>query len=200
MSYNDEYFCPNCGATLNDQYGFDPNEGSWTCTECGQHLMDEDVFNGDTFEGIEWRCDCCNALLNRQTGFSDSFDVWTCTECGYSNSITEDDIIGNKNITRCPNCDGILNSQFGFYEYINDHVCSSCGTKLHRNYMYDDFSIVEEKFKCPICGSELNIQWGFDKYTSNWTCSSWGINRSGTMLKRKVIREQLSIQSINLFL
>lgn len=28
----DEYFCPNCGATLNDQPGFDPNGGTWTCT------------------------------------------------------------------------------------------------------------------------------------------------------------------------
>ena len=26
----DEYFCPNCGAILNDQLGFDPDAGTWT--------------------------------------------------------------------------------------------------------------------------------------------------------------------------
>ena len=25
--YDDEYTCPNCGAVLNDQYGFDPDNG-----------------------------------------------------------------------------------------------------------------------------------------------------------------------------
>lgn len=34
----DEYFCPNCGATLNNQPGFDPDGGTWTCTSCGKLL------------------------------------------------------------------------------------------------------------------------------------------------------------------
>ena len=37
----DEYFCPKCGAILNDQYGFDPSKGTWRCTECGMYLMDD---------------------------------------------------------------------------------------------------------------------------------------------------------------
>ena len=182
MSYGDEYYCPNCGATLNDQYGFDPDKGSWTCIECGQHLMDDDIYDGDTFEGVEWRCDCCNALLNRQYGFSDSLGSWTCTECGHTNGITEDDIIDESDIIRCPNCDGVLNKQFGFNEYDNDCECSFCGAKLHRDYTCDDFSVVEDeessdeedKFECPSCGDELNDQWGFNKYDDDWTCSSCG--------------------------
>lgn len=182
MSYSDEYYCPNCGATLNDQYGFDPDKGSWTCTECGQHLMDDNIYEGDTFEGVEWRCDCCNALLNRQYGFSDSLGSWTCTECGHTNGITEDDIIDESDIIRCPNCDGVLNKQFGFNEYDNDCECSFCGAKLHRDYTCDDFSVVEDeeysdeedKFECPNCGDELNDQWGFNKYDDDWTCSSCG--------------------------
>ena len=50
----DEYFCPNCGAILNDQYGFAPDGGTWRCTECGELLVDDDVYNGDSFEGIAW--------------------------------------------------------------------------------------------------------------------------------------------------
>ena len=55
----DEYFCPNCGAILNDQYGFAPDGGTWRCTECGELLVDDDVYNGDSFEGIAWYCDSC---------------------------------------------------------------------------------------------------------------------------------------------
>jgi len=87
----DEYFCPNCGAILNDQLGFDPDAGTWTCTECGTHLMDDDVYEGDSFEGVAWYCDNCGALLNRQAGFSDTCGTWTCTECYHSNPINDDD-------------------------------------------------------------------------------------------------------------
>ena len=88
----DEYFCPNCGAILNDQDGFDPSCGSWTCTCCGEHLMDDDVYEGDFYEGVAWYCDACGALLNRQSGFSDSYGSWICTECGHINGTTESDI------------------------------------------------------------------------------------------------------------
>lgn len=89
----DEYFCPNCGATLNDQLGFDLNGGTWTCTSCGKLLMDEDVYDGDTVEGVAWYCDDCGALLNRQPGFSDFYGSWQCTNCGHINGTTEDDIV-----------------------------------------------------------------------------------------------------------
>ena len=59
----DEYYCPNCGATLNDQPGFDPDGGTWTCTACGKLLMDDDVYDGDTYEGVAWFCDECGARL-----------------------------------------------------------------------------------------------------------------------------------------
>lgn len=88
----DEYFCPNCGATLNNQSGFSPDLGAWSCKECETMLMDEDTYDGDRYEGVAWFCDCCGALLNKQSGFSDTCDRWTCTECYYSNGITEDDI------------------------------------------------------------------------------------------------------------
>ena len=82
----DEYFCPNCGAVLNNQYGFDPSCGTWTCTKCGTHLMDDDVYDGDTFKGVAWYCDKCGALLNKQLGFSDSNGSWECKNCGYQNA------------------------------------------------------------------------------------------------------------------
>ena len=47
-----DYYCPHCGADLGDQYGFDPDAGYWTCTECGQFLMDDDIADGDEYEGV----------------------------------------------------------------------------------------------------------------------------------------------------
>ncbi len=57
------YYCPNCNADLEDQFGFDPSNGTWTCTECGQFLMDDDIADGETYDGVAWFCDNCNALL-----------------------------------------------------------------------------------------------------------------------------------------
>lgn len=169
-----EYYCPNCNATLDDQPGFDPALGTWKCTECGQGLMDDDIYYGDTFEGIVWRCDNCNSLLNRQDGFSDSYGSWICTECGYANSITEDDIydseedyLNHKNsntedsyynneskyeddsrtIYYCPNCSEVLNEQCCFDEYTENWTCTYCCTKLHRDYTFEEFEIAEESNK-----------------------------------------------------
>ena len=88
-----EYYCPNCGADLGDQSGFDPDEGYWTCEECGQMLSDPDEDDSDAqFENVCWFCDECGAFLNKQSGFSDSYSSWTCTKCGFTNSISGDDI------------------------------------------------------------------------------------------------------------
>ena len=51
-------YCPHCGADLGDQYGFDPNAGYWTCTECGQFLTDPDEDDSDSqYEGVGCFCD-----------------------------------------------------------------------------------------------------------------------------------------------
>lgn len=53
----DEYFCTSCGAILDDQYGFDPDSGSWECTVCGQELYGDDVYDGDIYPGVMWYCE-----------------------------------------------------------------------------------------------------------------------------------------------
>ncbi len=169
----DEYFCPNCGATLNYQPGFDPSRGEWTCTECGQQLMDDDTYDGDTFEGVAWHCDNCGALLNKQYGFSDSYGTWTCTECGHTNGTTEDDIIEGTHFT-CPECGATLNNQSCFNQYSDDWECTSCGAKLHHSYHDDEYSVVEDKFSCPNCGDTLDEQWCFADYLNDWTCTKCG--------------------------
>lgn len=142
----DEYFCPECGAILNDQYGFDPSNGTWTCTSCDQLLMDDDVYEGDIFEGVAWYCDECGDLLNRQSGFSDIYDTWTCTECYYINGTTEEDIINNSvNKFICPNCYNTLNDQWYFNKNNYDWTCTYCDTHLHHNYSDDPYYIVEEE-------------------------------------------------------
>lgn len=172
MSYDDEYYCPHCGAILNDQPGFDPDRGTWTCTECGEMLMDDDVYNGDSYEGVAWFCDNCGALLNRQEGFSDSYGSWTCTECGHINGTTEDDII---NSLKCPSCGADLDVQSGFNKYDDDWECTECGAHLHHDYSDDEYEEVEEpKHRCPACGAALDNQWLFADYNDNWTCTECG--------------------------
>ena len=164
----DEYFCPNCGSTLNDQTGFDPDNGTWTCTVCGKLLMDDDVYEGDTYEGVAWFCDKCGSLLNRQHGFSDIYSSWTCTECGYRNSTTEDDIIHSEDEINCPNCGSRLNDQICYSKYSDDWTCASCGKKLHRDYGDEEYTVVEEhddRLTCPNCGSILEQQFCYSKYS-----------------------------------
>ncbi len=96
MDFDEEYFCPNCGAVLNNQYGFDPDNDTWTCTVCGKELYGDDVYEGDQYPGVMWYCDGCGALLNKQDGFNDYCYSWTCTECGHWNRIDESEIYESK--------------------------------------------------------------------------------------------------------
>ena len=179
MSYDEEYFCPHCGAILNDQPGFDPDNGTWICTECGELLMDEDVYDGDNYEGVAWFCDNCGALLNRQDGFSDSYEKWTCTECGHVNGVTDEDIIDG---FRCPSCGAILDTQSGFDKYDDDWDCEECGAHLHHSYSDDEYEEAEEgpeepeepEYSCPSCGADLENQYGFSEYRHNWDCTDCG--------------------------
>lgn len=142
----DEYFCPRCGAILNNQYGFDPSNGAWTCTSCNQLLMDDDVYEGDIFEGVAWYCDECGDLLNRQSGFSDIYSTWTCIECYHINGTTEDDIINySSDNFICPSCYNILNNQWCFNKNDYDWTCTVCDTHLHHNYSDDPYTIVEDE-------------------------------------------------------
>lgn len=170
----DEYYCPNCGATLNDQDGFDPDKGTWTCTSCGKLLMDDDVYDGDTYQGVAWFCDNCGALLNKQSGFSDSYGSWVCTECGHRNGTTEDDIIDEG--PECPNCGASLNKQFCFADYQDDWECTECGAHLHHSYSSDPYTVVEEDDgpKCPNCDASLKGQSCYSEYNDDWECTECG--------------------------
>ena len=174
MSYNDEFFCPNCNATLNDQPGFDPDIGVWICTECGQTLYGEDVeATMNQFDGVVWRCDSCGAVLNVQSGFDDSCGTWYCTECGHANSINEDEIYESEEAYQnsrkeyeCPHCGRTLNDQTWFDADDDTYTCSWCDTELYKDG--DEYKI---NYKCPHCGAELKDQWGFDE-DDYWTCQS----------------------------
>lgn len=164
-----DYYCPHCGADLGDQYGFDPDAGYWTCTECGQFLMDDDIADGDEYDGVAWFCDNCNALLNRQSGFSDSYSTWTCTECGHTNGLSEEDILEDQH--KCPACGANLKKQWSYSEYMNDYTCSECSALLHRDYSSDEFTEVDDDEKCPNCGASLFKQSGYNEYSYDWTCT-----------------------------
>lgn len=196
----DEYFCTKCGATLNWQYGFDPDKPVWTCTECGQLLTDGTGYEGERFKDVAWFCDSCGAYLNRQVGFSDLDETWICTECGYVNSISEDNIFGSSTVSQirennetmdegeetffCPNCGVRLNDQDSFDRYEDDYECAECGASLHHDYPSEEYIQIrentetmdgdEETFFCPNCGARLNDQDLFDHYEDNYECIECG--------------------------
>ena len=152
-----DYYCPNCGADLGDQSGFDPYVGYWTCTECGHFLTDpgDESAEPERYEGVGWFCDECGAFLNNQIGFSDWYSTWTCTECGHVNNLSEDEIFDSEeayqasrtedgsddeddgfgygeewqydNPRRCGVCDRLLNKQNGFEDLLGYFICEKCG-------------------------------------------------------------------------
>lgn len=97
--YGEEHFCPNCGATLEEQRGFRPDRNTWRCRECGQMLHgdfgdDDDDDYGS--EDVTWYCDRCGAILNKQRGFSDDYDSCQCSRCGYINDLSDDNIYSSR--------------------------------------------------------------------------------------------------------
>ncbi len=182
-------FCPNCGAILNDQYGFDPDLSVWTCAECGQQLYGDDIeATMDQFDGVVWYCNVCNAILNKQDGFRDDCGTWNCSECGYTNRISEEEILGyegrktqeidessepedtqeEEHIFRCPHCDHELNDQLWLDESEDEYTCSWCDTELYKDE--DEYKIL---YKCPSCGATLKDQWGFSAGDC-WICDECG--------------------------
>lgn len=87
----DKYFCTCCGASLDDQKGFDPEMNSWVCRKCGQQLTGNDL-KSDLFGDVVWYCDQCGVVLNRQEGFTEEAGTWRCTGCGFENDVTADNI------------------------------------------------------------------------------------------------------------
>lgn len=88
----DKYVCPHCGAVLNEQEGFDPEEGSWICKKCGQKCVENELFYDD-FGNLMWYCDECGSPLNDQEGFTEKEGTWKCRVCGHINDVCKDDII-----------------------------------------------------------------------------------------------------------
>lgn len=175
--YDDEYYCPNCGAVLNDQDGFDPDGSVWTCTECGETLYGGDMESTmENYNGVVWYCDSCNAILNKQSGFDDSLPYWDCTECGHRNEISEDQIYesqedyeNSKKQYTCPNCEANLNDQYLFDED-SEYTCDDCRSELYKNG--DEYEIL---YRCPSCNSILNEQYSFDA-DAEYTCSRCNID------------------------
>lgn len=169
-----EYYCPHCGADLEEQLGFNPQEGYWTCTECGQFLTDPESTDPNAqYYGVDWFCDGCGAYLNKQRGFSDWDSTWTCTECGYINRISEDEIYESEkdyhenNTNDWADTDNLddTDDDNGYgeeWQYDNPRRCEYCNRLLNMQYGYSD---QRESFTCEKCG-HYNV-WSNDEEEEN---------------------------------
>ncbi len=43
----------------------------------------------------------------------------------------------------CPNCNESLDEQYSFSPYFEDYTCENCGAELHRDSIFEDYSLVE---------------------------------------------------------
>lgn len=85
-------YCAWCNAPLDEQTGFEKNNGTWYCEICGHLTYGELKHESTRFKNVIWSCEGCGDILNNQDDFTDENDTWECRKCGYMNHITEDDI------------------------------------------------------------------------------------------------------------
>lgn len=84
------WYCDDCGALLNKQFGFSDRYGTWTCTECGHT---NGINKDEIIDGKHFTCPECGATLNNQFGFNAYDDDWECLSCGakLTHSYSDDD-------------------------------------------------------------------------------------------------------------
>jgi len=49
----ERHYCPECGAGIEEQEGFEPDSGLWKCTKCGLEMITGDICGGE--ESREYR-------------------------------------------------------------------------------------------------------------------------------------------------
>ena len=132
--------CPECGAILDTQPGYAPNNNFWDCIYCETRCYSTDIYNGEMYPDVFWYCDRCNALMNIQPKFTDTVDKWKCKKCGYINNIClfeDDEDYSNKP----ENCE----SQSINKPVEKDKFCIYCGNKID-----------EDDIFCIKCGKKIN--------------------------------------------
>lgn len=160
--YDDESVdCPNCGADLTDQDGFDSDFKFWKCDCCAEIVENP---NNDDEEELHL-CSECDAILNNQDGFDEDDDSFVCEECGHENVIN-----GYEN---CPYCGSDLTVQDGFDEDFVFWKCEDCGRII--NHVEDDS---HKLFLCKGCAAILNNQYGFDEEAYYFYCENCGTENS----------------------
>ena len=171
-----DFYCPNCGADIGDQPGFDPDAGYWTCTECGQFLTDPgDESDGPSrFDGVGWFCDGCGAYLNKQNGFSDWYNTWTCTECGYVNNLSEDEIYESEEAYQASREDEEHEEAYQVSQEEEEH-------EEDEGYGYDEEWQYDHPRRCECCDRLLNKQDGFDEWLGYFICEKCGYYNEWSM-------------------
>ena len=171
------HYCPNCGANLDDQEGYNPKVPIWTCAECGMQLTDpnDPDFDSEYGESVVWYCDNCDAVLNKQPGFNEDCGIWECTNCGFRNRINEDFIYDDEEEE-----DEDLHS---YKEQIRnlirkednpDLFCSDNGSTSEEHELTEEDFNEDEILYCEDCGALLNAQDGFYNYAYSWVCTNCG--------------------------
>ena len=169
-----DYYCPNCGADLEEQSGFDPYGGYWTCTECGQFLTDpEDSDETSQFDGVGWFCDGCGAYLNKQSGFSDWCSTWTCTECGHTNNISEDEIYDSEADYQNRNHDDYDGGLFGaiakgFVEGMAEAVSNYNSSDDDEDESDDDYENDDDENDNNYYSGDLTVDYSEAKYDEEY--------------------------------
>ncbi len=87
-----EYYCPNCGNTLNNQTDFNPNIDTYKCPFCSQLLVSDKLCKENEEDCIVHFCDKCGAVLNSDEHFSSENNSHICSKCFHETDISENNI------------------------------------------------------------------------------------------------------------
>ena len=96
-----EWYCDDCDAHLNNQWGFTTITGIWTCTECGYEndVSESNILHGEEADfvgSLYIVCPYCHAHMRTDDG-----DHFECPDCDCSGvfDFDLDELIEDQNTT-----------------------------------------------------------------------------------------------------
>lgn len=146
--YNVTWYCDGCHSILNEQDGFNTDDGTWTCTECG---FTNDVTSNNIYESEEDyqesmgipRCPMCGGIVEGDA--PDATHWFNCTSCGERFYLEDGELIGSFERTA---------QSFS-------RTCVNCGQPLDGGEYtapWENGNNPNGYIKCPHCG-HINFDW-----------------------------------------
>ena len=142
------WYCDGCNSILNEQDGFNTDNETWTCTECGfiNDVTPNNVYDSEEdyqeATGIP-RCPNCGGMVE---GDAPDATYWfNCRDCGERFCLEVGELI----------------SPFERINHQSSRACENCGQSLSGGEYtapWENGDNPDGYIKCPHCG-HINFEW-----------------------------------------